>query len=107
MVDFAFMNLSLKERPRFYTECDMKNETITEKAVMPDQFELGELDYSLRGKLLRTSFGDSLGQIQFFGRTRQEVQRAIDEGQLTVLFDEHGRFIKDSYVPLPPPSPTS
>lgn len=32
MVDFAFMNLSLKERPRFYTECDLKNETLTEKA---------------------------------------------------------------------------
>jgi hypothetical protein len=107
MVDFAFMNLSLKERPRFYTECDMKNETITEKAVMPDQFELDELDYSLRGKLLRTAFGDSLGQIQFVGRTRQEVERAIDEGQLTVLFDEHGRFIKESFVPQPSSASTA
>ena len=107
MVDFAFMNLSLKERPRFYTECDMKKEIITEKAVMPKQFELDELDYSLRGKLLRMAFGDSLGQIQFVGRTREEAERLIDEGWLTVLFDDHGRFIRNSFVPLPPPGPTT
>lgn len=60
MVEFAFMNLSLKERPRFYTECDMRNETITEKAVMPDRFELGDLNFALRGRLLRDSFGESV-----------------------------------------------
>src|SRR5258706_1898413 len=51
MVDYAFMNLSLEERPRFYTECDIKNETLSEKAKMPPHFELGELDYKLRGRL--------------------------------------------------------
>jgi hypothetical protein len=102
MVDFAFMNLSLKERPTFYTECDMKNETLTEKAVMPVQFELDELDYTLRGKLLRMAFGKNLIEAQFVGKTREEIEQAIDAGMLTVLFDDDGKFIKDSFVPLPP-----
>jgi hypothetical protein len=106
MVDFAFMNLSLRERPRFYTECDMNKEIITEKAKMPGQFELDELDFSLRGKLLRTAFGESLGQIRFAGRTKQEIECAIDEGRLTVLFDEHGKFINNSFVP-PSGTPTA
>ncbi len=53
MVDFAFVNLHIKERPKFYTECIMEKEKVTEKAIMPDQFELGELNYSVRGRLMR------------------------------------------------------
>jgi hypothetical protein len=102
MVDFAFMNLSLKNRPRFYTECDMNKEIITEKAVIPAQFELDELDYSLRGKLLRRAFGDRFSQAQFVGRTKEEAERLIDEGQLTVLFDADGSFIKNSVEQEPP-----
>ncbi len=68
---------------------------------MPAKFELDELDFSLRGKLLRMAFGESIGQIRFAGATKQEIERAIDEGQLTVLFDDQGKFIKDSVGPLP------
>jgi hypothetical protein len=101
MVDFAFMNLSLKERPKFYTDCDTCNETLTEKALMPEQFELGELDFALRGKLLRLAFGEKLNQMQFVGQTAQEVEQAIDGGRFTFLFDEHDKFIQDSFAPLP------
>ena len=99
MVDFAFMNLSLKQRPRFYTECDVGNETITEKAVMPDPFELGELNFSLRGRLLRDSFGESVKQIRVAGKTQQEIEQAIDGGRFSVLVDETGTFIKQSFTP--------
>jgi hypothetical protein len=101
MFDFAFMNLSLKERPKFYTDCDTCNETLTEKALMPEQFELGELDFALRGKLLRLAFGEKLNQMQFVGQTAQEVEQAIDGGRFTFLFDEHDKFIQDSFAPLP------
>jgi hypothetical protein len=99
MADFAFMNLSLEERPKFYTECDMQNETITEKAIMPEHFELGELDYALRGQLLRRSFGDGVNRMQAVGETPQEIEQLIDDGRFTVLFDENGKFIKQSFTP--------
>ena len=100
MVDFAFMNLSLKERPKFYTDCDMCKETLTEEALMPEQFELGELDFASRGQLLRVAFGEKLSQMQFAGRTVQEVKQAIDSGRFTFLFDEHGKFMKNGFATL-------
>ena len=100
MVDFAFMNLSLKERPKFYTDCDTRSETLTEKALMPEQFELGELDFALRGRLLRLAFGEKLSQMQFVGQAAQEVEQAIDGEHFTFLFDENEKFIKDSFAPL-------
>jgi hypothetical protein len=102
MVDFAFVNLSLKERPKFYTDCDTRNETLTEKALMPEQFELGELNFGLRGQLLRLAFGERLGQLQFVGKTAREIEQAIDTGRLTFLFDDHGKFIKCSFASQPP-----
>lgn len=95
MVDFAFMNLSLKERPRFYTDCDMGNETITGKVVMPDPFELGKLNFVSRGRLLHDSVGESAKQIRVAGKTQQ----AIDGGRFSVLVDETGMFIKQSFTP--------
>jgi len=53
------------------------------KALMPEQFELGELDFALRGKLLRLAFGEKLSQMQFVGQTAQEVEQAIDGGRFT------------------------
>jgi hypothetical protein len=99
MADFAFMNLSLKERPKFYTECDTQNETNSEKAIMPEHFELGELDYALRGQLLRRSFGDGVNRMQAVGKTPQEIEQLIDDGRFTVLFDENGTFLKQSFTP--------
>jgi hypothetical protein len=100
MVDFAFMNLSLKERPRFQTDIDMDNQILTEKAVVPAQFELGNLDYRLRGGLMRSAFGNSLSWIQILGKTNEEVQQMIDDGRFTLLFDNGGKFIKNSFTPL-------
>jgi hypothetical protein len=105
MVDFAFMNLSIKERPKFYTECNMFKETVTEKARMPEKFELDELDYTLRGKLLRLAFGERLGQMQAVGKSPGEIEKAVDGGHFSVLFDDNRKFIKNSFVPLSSPTP--
>jgi hypothetical protein len=96
------MNLSLKERPRFYAECDIGKETLTEKAVKPEHFELGELDFALRGRMLRDSFGDGVKQIRVAGKTQQEIEQAIDGGRFTVLFGDNGEFIKKSFTPDSP-----
>jgi hypothetical protein len=105
MADFAFVNLSIKERPTFYTECDMVKETVTEKAVMPKAFELDELDYRLRGQLLRRAFGVTLNQMKAVGKTAEEIEEAIDAGRFTVLFDDNGKFIKDSFTTAAPSKP--
>jgi hypothetical protein len=102
MVDFALVNLSIKERPKFYTECDMLKETVTEKASLPKKFELNELDYSLRGKLLRHALGETLVRMQAVGKSPEEIEQAIDGGYFTALFDDNGKFIKNSFVPLSP-----
>ncbi len=96
MVDFAFVNLHIKERPKFYTECIMEKEKVTEKAIMPDQFELGELNYSVRGRLMRHALGPHAETMRAVGKSAVEVQAAIDGGHFTVLFDENGKFIKES-----------
>ncbi|MFB6452162.1 hypothetical protein [Bradyrhizobium tunisiense] len=102
MVDFAFMNLSLKERPQFHTECDLKNETLAERAVMPAQFKLGELDFALRGALFRHALSDRIATMRALGKTKDEIERAVDDGRFTVLFDDNGKFIEKSIVFLPP-----
>ena len=100
MVDFAFMNLSLLERPRFYTEIDLMNETLLERATVPKQVELGELDYRVRGRLLRSSLGAYLKQIRAAGKTQEEIEQAIDDGLFAFLFDDSGKFIKQSFTPF-------
>lgn len=77
----------------------MGNETITEKAVMPDRFELGALNFALRGRLPRDSFGESVRQIRVAGKTQQEIEQAIDGGRFRLLVDETGTFIKQSFTP--------
>lgn len=96
LVDFAFMNLHIKDRPRFYTECDMQKERVTEKAIMPAQFELDELDYSIRGKLFRHALGPHISTLRADGKSPAEIQAAVDSGFFTVLFDADGKFIKES-----------
>ncbi|WP_370157248.1 hypothetical protein [Bradyrhizobium ottawaense] len=54
------------------------------KAVLPDPFELDELNFALRGRLLRDSFGESVNQIRVAGKTRQEIEQAIDSGRFSV-----------------------
>ena len=103
MVDFAFVNLSLKERPKFYTDCDTLHETLIEKATVPEPLELGELDFALRGRLLRQAFGNALGRLRFAGKSQKEVEQAVDSGRFTVLFDDEGQFIKNGFNSLPSP----
>jgi hypothetical protein len=101
MVDFAFLALHLKERPKFFTECNMLKEEVTEKAILPSNFELAELDYSIRGALFRDALGPSIGTLCDGDKSPTEIQAAIDSGHFTVLFDADGKFIQESIVPRP------
>jgi hypothetical protein len=66
-----------------------------------------DLDYSMRGALLRQALGDRIDHLQAAGKSRQEVEKAINDGLFTVLFDDDRKFIERSFIPLPPNAPAS
>jgi hypothetical protein len=95
LAELAFLNLSLKERPTFHTECDMEAETSRIFAVRPE-LDLVPVDLRLRGRLLRHALYTVPEGMQFAGVARDEALAAIDAGTMTFLFDEKGEFIKES-----------
>jgi hypothetical protein len=101
MVELAFLNLHLKERPVFRTECDIANERcriIGERLGL----DLQELNPKLRGALLHEAVRHQLPRLRFPGRSEEEVLDALEAGTLTFLFDDNGRFVDDKWVPLSP-----
>jgi hypothetical protein len=100
MAELAFLNMSLKERPSFHTECDMINETSRIVATRPE-LDLVPVDMRLRGKLLRHALYDVPLGMQFQGVTREDALAAIDAGTMTFLFDDNGDFISESMKPAP------
>ncbi len=99
MVELAFLNLHLKERPKFHTECDVRREICRIVATRPD-LELDELDLEVRGRLLHHALSHALPHIKLLGRTDEEVLEAIRSGTLSFLFDDDGKFITKSWTPL-------
>ncbi|ABS63954.1 conserved hypothetical protein [Parvibaculum lavamentivorans DS-1] len=103
MAELAFLNLSLKERPTFHTECDMEAETSRIFAVRPE-LDLVPVDLRMRGRLLRHALYNVPEGMQFAGVAREEALAAIDAGTMTFLFDDNGEFIKESMtseLPVP------
>lgn len=95
LAELSFLNLSLKERPTFHTECDMDAKTCRIFATRP-QLDLVPVDLRLRGRLLRHALYNVPDGMQFEGVTRDEALAAIDAGTMTFLFDDKGNFIKES-----------
>ena len=100
MVHLAYLNLHLKRRPVFHTECDIINETCHIVATVPE-LDLQKLDRKTRGALLYEAVRDVLPKINFPGRTSEEVVVAIKSGTLTFLFDDEGNFIAKPWSPRP------
>ena len=94
LAELAFLNLNLKERPTFHTECDMAAETCRIFAVRP-QLDLVPVDLRVRGRLLRHALYNVPDGMQFAGVSREEVLAAIDAGTMSFLFDDKGDFIKE------------
>ncbi len=100
MTELAWLNLSLKNRPTFHTQCDLAAEECRIIATRPI-LELGDLDLRVRGKLLRRGLQDVPPGMEFRGQTREIAIAAIDAGTMTFLFDDDGKFIKNSIVLKP------
>ena len=100
MVEFAYLNLLLKERPTFQTDCNILEQTcriIGKRGSL----DLDDMDLTLRGKLMHHACQHVLPFIHNRDATDEEVLEAIKAGTFTFLFDEHGKFIED-LVSRPP-----
>lgn len=93
VTDFAFMNLSLKERPFYRTAINMKAKTCRIEAVIPKNFELEELDLKIRGQLMMRAVENVPKGMTFVGHTRESAFATIKAGTMTFLFDNNGAFI--------------
>lgn len=99
MVELAYLNLHLKERPTFYTEYDLVNEKCRIIGKRP-MLDLVEMDRKVRGKLLHHAVRHALPNIRTPGKTDDEILEAIKAGNFTFLFDDDGEFIKEPGTPL-------
>jgi hypothetical protein len=93
LVEFAYLNLHLKERPTFQTECDSLTETCRIVGHR-GSLDLDPMDSRVRGKLLHHVFRDILPYTRNSQATNEEVLEAVKAGNFSFLFDEAGEFIE-------------
>jgi hypothetical protein len=94
MVELAFLNLHLKDRPTFSSQIDLDNEVHAIAATLP-KFELHEPRWPLRGRLLRQALGGLLAHIEGSNLSALQMEEAIKSGDLTFLFNDSGEFVTD------------
>jgi hypothetical protein len=94
LVEFAYLNLHLKERPIFQTECNDLTETCRIVGHR-GSLDLGPMDRRIRGKLLEHVFRDILPHTRNRHATNEEVLEAVKAGNFSFLFDENGQFITE------------
>lgn len=99
MVELAYLNLHLKERPTFHTQCDPLNKKCRIVGRRPE-LALHKMDRRIRGELLHHAVRDVIPYMTVAGRTEKEVVDAISAGNFTFLFNDDGEFIKESWRPL-------
>jgi hypothetical protein len=94
LAHLAFINLNLKERPKFYSKTDLKREHYKISANVPEQIAIDNyeqsdfgviLDYCCKGYLDQ----DANPEIEF-------IKQQVKQGKYTFLVDEKNRFISDS-----------
>lgn len=98
LAEMAYLNLHIKNRPTFYTECDRFNETCYIRGLRPT-LELESLDKRVRGVLLHRAVREALPHIRVRGKTAEEIDAAIKSGSFSFLFDDEGKFIQGGWEP--------
>jgi hypothetical protein len=94
LVEFAYLNLHLKERPTFQTECN----TLTKICRIVGNrgfLNLEKMDRRVRGKLLHHVFREILPHTKNRHATNEEVLEAVQAGNFSFLFDDNGEFIPE------------
>jgi hypothetical protein len=98
MVDFAYLNLSLKERPTYESECNINSE-VCRITANRGSLDLTDSDLAMRGRLMHHAFKDILPYLRHRNATNEQVLEAVKAGKFTFLFDDHGKFIEESVSP--------
>jgi hypothetical protein len=99
MVDFAYLNLRLKERPGYTSECDLDNETCRITVRHGSLVDLTDPDPAMRGALMHYVLKDVLPYLRHRTATDEEFLESVKDGTATFLFDNEGKFIERSIIP--------
>jgi hypothetical protein len=104
MVEFAMLNLHLKERPIYQSLCDTGKEEHTIIATLAEKPELNGWDFEARGRLMWNAIGHSWSNFPHIGSTEEEVKKVVLTGNFSVLLDDNADFILGNAKPwdVPP-----
>jgi hypothetical protein len=97
MVDLAYLNLHLKERPVFQSDVDLASQTCRIVAMRPE-LALSKLNKKVRGAMLLNAIGDVLRFVEVRGVGADELREVILSGEITFLLDDEGKFISEPMV---------
>jgi hypothetical protein len=100
MVELAFLNLHLKNRPKFQSDIDLMKRTYRIVATRR-QLDLVDQRREIRGALLYKAVQHALPHLEFVKHSKDEAIAAIKEGNFSFVFNDKGQFISESLVPLP------
>lgn len=101
MAELAFLNLSLKERPRYRSEFDLGDGIYRITADVPHELELTDIDMSLRGKLMYNALRQVLGSVVAPDIEHEQLLGEVKAGKRTFLFSPDGTFNAPPAVRVP------
>jgi hypothetical protein len=96
MIELAFLNMRIRERPLFQTHIDIEKEE-SNIIVHRPRWAFEEPDLQARGMLLENAVSEFIEHLQIAGRSRSEIVDAVRSGRMSYLFDDEGDFITQSY----------
>ena len=83
LTEFQFVNAHLKYRPQYLTEVNPRTGDVTIKGNVPAQFDLDDLDFSLRGQLMLRNLNAFVPSFELKGLSRQKSEAAVLSGDVT------------------------
>lgn len=101
MVELAFMNLALKNRPVFSSHLDFGNEQHRIEAEVPRFVELNDIDLDLRGALLYGATKHLLDAMTAPREIKERLIESVRSGNASFLFNDYGNFIHGGLVEYP------
>ena len=90
----AFLNVFLKDRPKFWSDFDLKRGSYCIGADAPETSGLCDCSSPDFGKFLHSSIRNMLSQM--VNADRDQIIEHVKEGKYSFLFDKNGDFINNS-----------
>ena len=83
--EFQFLNYHLKYRPQYVTVWNQTSQSFEIKGLLPEMFELLELDYELRRQMLVDNIVASIPNFSFKGLSEEESLEKLMNEDVTFL----------------------